>query len=77
MELSRNERRVLRECDVTFRLYCMLEKVQQFGLTAKMAKCQWAMTECSYSTLDMDWWWTSQARDEQSGMRQSLPSTAD
>ena len=29
-------------------LGAMLEKIQQLGLTAKMAKCQWAMSECSY-----------------------------
>ena len=29
-------------------LGAMLEKIQQFGLTAKMVKCQWAMSECSY-----------------------------
>ena len=29
-------------------LRAILKKVQHFGITAKMAKCQWAMTECSY-----------------------------
>ena len=26
----------------------ILEKLQDFGLTAKMPKCQWAMAECTY-----------------------------
>ena len=29
-------------------LETILEKLQEFGLTAKMAKCQWAMAECTY-----------------------------
>ena len=53
-------------------LRAILEKVQLFALTAKMAKCQWAMTECSYLGHVI-----GQARDEQSGMCQSFPSAAD
>ena len=26
----------------------ILEKLQEFGLTAKMTKCLWAMAECTY-----------------------------
>ena len=26
----------------------ILEKLQEYGLTAKMAKCQWEMAECTY-----------------------------
>ena len=29
-------------------LQTALEKLQEFGLTAKMAKCQWAMAVCTY-----------------------------
>ena len=29
-------------------LETILEKLQEFGLTAKMPKCQWAMAECTY-----------------------------
>ena len=29
-------------------LETILEKLQEFGLTAKMAECQWAMAECTY-----------------------------
>ena len=29
-------------------LETILEKLREFGLTAKMAKCQWAMAECTY-----------------------------
>ena len=29
-------------------LQTVLEKLQEFGLTAKKAKCQWAMAECTY-----------------------------
>ena len=29
-------------------LQTALEKLQEFGLTAKMAKCQWAMAACTY-----------------------------
>ena len=35
-------------------LRAMLEKLQEYGVTAKMAKCQWVMAECLYvHTLDM------------------------
>ena len=29
-------------------LETIVEKLQEFGLTAKMAECQWAMAECTY-----------------------------
>ena len=29
-------------------LETILEKLQEFGSTAKMAKCQWAIAECTY-----------------------------
>ena len=29
-------------------LEMVLEKLQQFGFTVKLAKCQWARTECAY-----------------------------
>ena len=35
-------------------LEAILGKLQEFGLTSNMTKCQWAMAECMY--LGGGWW---------------------
>ena len=37
-------------------LQTVLERLQEFSLTAKMAKCQWAMGEYTYIPWERDWW---------------------